>query len=354
MKIEFPSRVPLAHTPTPITRLNRLSQKLGVEILVKREDLTGCALSGNKIRKLEFVMADAMKQGADTIVTCGKVQSNHARATALACARLGLNCRLILRVEDPESPLNPEGNLLLDRVAGAGIIPIDYDRWPDRDAIMADEFARINRNGGSAYIIPFGASTALGAWGEIQASRELRQDVASLPGGVDVPTSIVMASGTGGALGGYLLGTRLFELPFNVVGINVDDREFIQNTVETIRQQARTEFGIDAGLRPGEGYEIVDGYLGRGYALSRPVELEFISVMGRLEGLVLDPVYTAKALLGLVCELTKDPRRFGERVIFIHTGGIFHLFIQNPELTQTLNNTSPGSDALDRIIETVL
>ncbi len=337
MKVDFPSRVALAHTPTPLQPLTRLSQKLGVDIFVKREDLTGCALSGNKVRKLEFVMADALEKGADTVVTCGKVQSNHARATALAAARLGMKCLLILRVQDPETTPVLEGNLLLDRVAGADIIPIDYDRWSDREAIMEAEASRINSSGGKAYVIPFGASTALGAWGEIRACQELCRDVSELPGGIDVPTAVVMASGTGGALGGYMLGTRLFELPFRVVGINVDDLTFIRSTVESIRRQAASDYGLELGLKPGQGYEVVDGYLGRGYALSRPEELDFIAAMGALEGLVLDPVYTAKALRGLVRELEKDPHRFGRRIIFFHSGGIFHLFTLIAGLARALN-----------------
>ena len=350
MNANFPSRVPLAHTPTPLVQLTRLSQKLGVEIFVKREDLTGCALSGNKIRKLEFVMADVLNQGADTVVTCGKVQSNHARATALTCSRLGLNCRLILRVKDFNSPPPLEGNLLLGRVAGAKIIPVSYDHWPERDAIMIKEAEKINRDGGKPYIIPFGASTALGAWGEISACQELRQDASILPGGLNVPTSIVMAAGTGGALGGYLLGTHIFKLPFKIVGINVDNIEFIRLTVESIRKQAAEQYGIKLGLKPGEGYEILDGYLGRGYALSRPEELKFIAAIGRVEGLVLDPVYTAKALLGLVTEIKKDKSRFGSRVIFIHTGGIFHLFTQIPGLKQALNGPLSAVDSLDQVI----
>jgi D-cysteine desulfhydrase len=307
-----------------------------VELYVKRDDLSGCALSGNKVRKLEFVMADALKRGADVVLTCGKIQSNHARATALAASRLGLGCRLVLRVEDPQKPPPLSGNYLLDKVAGAEVVWVDYEQWPQREAVLEREAQALSRAGKRPYVIPFGASDALGAWGEITACRELKADLEQLPGGLNRPTTLIMASGSGGALGGYRLGSRLFDVPLRVIGINVDDYGFIIATVEKIRLQAKERFGLDVGLAPDEGFELIDGYVGEGYALSRPEELEFIAEMGRLEGLVLDPVYTAKAMLGMVKELERRPGCFGERIVFLHTGGIFHLFSPVPGLAQAL------------------
>ena len=199
--IPYPKRISLAHTPTPLQPLPRLGKRLGKELYIKRDDLTGCALSGNKIRKLEFVLAQVLDSGADYVLTCGKVQSNHARATALAAARLGLGCRLILRTEDPAEPPRPMGNHLLDLLAGAGIVWVDYDQWKDRERIMEQEARSLEKSGRKPFIIPFGASNALGAWGEISSMDELGRSLAALPGGKDKPLTIVTAAGTGGGPG---------------------------------------------------------------------------------------------------------------------------------------------------------
>ena len=323
-KIPYPPRVRLAHTPTPLQPLTRLGQRLGKELYVKRDDLTGCALSGNKIRKLEFVLADALADGADWVLTCGKVQSNHARATALAAARLGLGCSLVLRTEDPENPPPPRGNHLLDCLAGARIAWVDYDRWADREEILRAQAEALRGQGRKPYIIPFGASNALGAWGEIGAMDELGQDLERLPGGAGEPLTVVTAAGTGGAMAGYLLGAARSALPARIVGMNVDDHDFILGTIGSVREEAARVYGLNPNLA--RGFELIDGYQGAGYALSRPREIKFIAEMARLEGLVLDPVYTGKALLGLVLEVEKNPEAFDHRVVFVHTGGIFHLF----------------------------
>ncbi len=332
--VPFPKRINLAHTPTPLQPLPRLGERLGVELFVKRDDLTGCALSGNKIRKLEFVLAEALDCGADCVLTCGKVQSNHARATALAAARLGLGCRLVLRTEDPQNPPLPQGNHLLDVLAGAEIVWADYDQWADREGVMKQEARDLERQGRNPYVIPFGASTALGAWGEIRAMEELSQDLAGLPGGKDKPLTLVTAAGTGGALAGYLLGAVRSGLNARIAGINVDDFDFILSTVERVGKEAARVYGLDPDLP--RGFRLIDGYKGAGYALSRPEELEFIAQMARLEGLVLDPVYTGKALLGLVREIETHPDQFDQRVVFVHTGGIFHLFTQVQGLIKAL------------------
>jgi len=332
MSPPYPKRVALAHTPTPLQHLSRLSQRTGFELYVKRDDLTGCGLSGNKVRKLEFVLAEALGQSADHVITCGKVQSNHARATALAAGRLGLKCSLVLRCQDPKHPPRPAGNHLLDVLAGAHIHWIDYAQWPDREAIMAEIARTINDSGGKCYQIPFGASNALGAWGEIRAMEELRGDLSGLPGGLEVPVSLVTAAGSGGALAGYSLGARLFGIPAKVLGINVDDYDFIVNTVGKVHREAAEKYGLTQTPVRGRDYDLIDGYLGEGYALSTPEEIEFIYEIARLEGLVLDPVYTGKALRGLLKELKNNPAAFARRIVFMHTGGIFHLFTEMPGL----------------------
>ncbi len=190
--LSFPPQVNLAKLPTPLHPLQRLSEKYGVELYVKRDDLTGVALSGNKIRKLEFVLADALAQKADTVITCGGAQSNHCRATAIAAAMLGLNCRLLLRTPDPSNPPPPEGNILLDRMAGAEIVWITPDEYKQRAEFMGREAASLRASGRIVYTIPEGASNALGALGYIRAMEELVNDISNTPGGGIKPAPLSM------------------------------------------------------------------------------------------------------------------------------------------------------------------
>lgn len=332
-----PPRRELARTPTPLEFLPRTSRAAGVEIYVKRDDLTGMALSGNKIRKLEYIMADVLDRGADTVLTCGGAQSNHARATAVAAARLGLNCRLILRTTDPSRPPAPTGNILLDRMAGARIVWITPEEYRQRDAVFAREAARLREQGRHPYSIPEGASNALGAWGYIRAAEELARDIARLPGGHDRPTTIVVAAGSGGTAAGLILGIRRLGLQARVKAVNVcDDRAYFTAAIGAICEEAIATYGLEISFERDGDIDILDGYVGRGYALSSPGELRLIAEVARREGLFLDPVYTGKAFYGMLEELKHDPRCFGERIIFIHTGGLFGLFPQADAMTPLL------------------
>jgi D-cysteine desulfhydrase len=336
-KIPYPPRLELSNTPTPLKPLQRLGEKLGVELYIKRDDLTGAGLSGNKIRKLEFVLADALDCSADTVITCGGAQSNHARATAIAAATLGLGCRLILRTPDPSNPPPLEGNILLDRLAGseiAWIIPEEYKR---RDEIFEREAAAIRKSGRKPYLIPEGASNALGAWGYIRAAEELANDLANLPDGMDRPTTIINAAGSGGTSAGLILGTHMLGLNTRVVSINVcDDRDYFVQIIGDICENAIANYQLDLPFSRERDIEIIDGYVGRGYALSRPEELALISDVARTEGIFLDPVYTGKAFFGMTQELSRDPNRFGDRIVFVHTGGIFGLFPKANEFAPLL------------------
>jgi D-cysteine desulfhydrase len=335
-QISFPAKVNLAHTPTPLQRLERLSSQCGADIWAKRDDLTGCGLSGNKVRKLEYVLAEALAQKADTIITCGKIQSNLARATALACARLGLKCHLVLRFDGPSQTPDLTGNYLLDRLVGAEVEFVDAVGWDKRDQIMTDRAGRMKSQGRSPYILPYGASTALGALGVVEVCGELRDDLARIPGGLDKPFTIFTATGSGGTLAGLAMGVRLYELNARVVGINVDDFDQNKRSVDAILAEAKERLGIDHGLGPGEGYSLIDGYVGRGYALSTQEELEFVAMVARLEGLILDPVYTGKTLRALTMELSAHPSEYPGRNVFLHSGGIFHLFSGVPGLDHLL------------------
>jgi D-cysteine desulfhydrase len=328
--IVYPKRISQARLPTPVEPLHRVSHELGLQFLVKRDDLTGAALSGNKIRKLEFLLAEAIDRGADTVITCGGEQSNHCRATAIAATQLGLRSVLLLRTEDPTSPPTIEANILLDRLAGAEIRWVSRDEYRRRAELFVETSMHLESQGRRAYVIPEGGSNQLGAWGYIRCVDELAD---ALPFG---PATLVYAAGSGGTGAGLLLGTKLLKLPWRVVGINVcDDRDYFVRVIGEIVEQAILRWKLNIGFDRAE-IEIVDGYVGAGYAKSRPEELATLRDLARSEGIILDPVYTGKAYYGLATELRRNRNIFGERIVFIHTGGIFGLFPKTAELAPLL------------------
>ncbi|MEE4601660.1 MAG: D-cysteine desulfhydrase family protein [Desulfobacteraceae bacterium] len=335
--LSFPPQINLAKLPTPMQPLHRLSERYGVELYVKRDDLSGIALSGNKIRKLEFVLADALAQKTDTVITCGGAQSNHCRATAIAAAMLGINCRLILRTPDPSNPPPLEGNILLDRMAGAEIVWITPDEYKQRDEFMAREAATLQTSGRKAYTIPMGASNALGALGYIRAMEELVNDIANSLGGGNRPCTIINAVGSGGTSAGLILGAKLFDVRARIAGVNVsDDRAYFVRAIGDICEQAIADYHLDVEFSRQGDVEIIDGYVGEGYGLSKDEELDLICDVARTEGIFLDPVYTGKAFFGMIQELKRNPKCFGEQIIFLHTGGIFGLFPKADQLRPLL------------------
>jgi D-cysteine desulfhydrase len=333
--IPYPPRVPLAHAPTPLDQLRRTGIDLGVELYIKRDDLSGVSMTGNKVRKLEFLLADAVARGADTILTCGGAQSNHCRATAVAAAKLGLKVRLLLRTPDPLNPPALEGNLLLDRLVGAEVVWITPDEYRRREEIfrrMSDELADQGRR---PYVVPEGGSNALGAWGYVVCAEELAGDLAAL--GPARTTTVVYAAGSGGTGAGLILGARLCGLDARIVGFNVcDDRGYFVSAIGGIVDDMIREHWLKVRFARERDVEIIDGYVGRGYAESRPEELELIAQIARSEGIFLDPVYTGKAFYGMVSELKKSPGALGERIVFVHTGGLFGLFPKAGELAPLL------------------
>jgi len=324
--IPYPDRIHLARIPTPLERLDRTSDLLGVELWMKRDDLTGAELSGNKVRKLEFLFADARAQGADTVVTCGGEQSNHCRATALAATRLGLGSVLLLRTADPAHPPATSGNILLDRLAGAEIIWITPDDYRRRAEIFERECERLRAAGRRPYVIPEGGSNAVGSWGYVGCAEELAADLAALP---PRPTTVVHACGSGGTAAGMILGKRLAgldRLGVKVACVNVcDDRDYFAGVIDRICREFAERYQLCQGAGA-DDIEIVDGYVGLGYARSRPEELACMRDLARREAIVVDPVYTGKAFYAVTRELARDRSRFGERIVFLHTGGIFGLF----------------------------
>jgi D-cysteine desulfhydrase len=326
--IPYPPMVELARLQTPLMAMERLSEELGVTLLCKRDDLTGAALSGNKVRKLEFLLSDALALGCKQVITCGGAQSNHARATALAAARMGLGCHLLLRTADPAAPpVELEGNLLLDRLAGATIQWVSPDDYTRRDALMKQEAERL---GGSVYVVPEGGSNALGAWGYVRCAEELASDVGP------VQATVIYAVGSGGTAAGLIAGCKLLDLPYRLIGVCVcDDRATFQARISVILSEMADTYGIDVATPP-EEIEIWEDYVGRGYALSREEELACIQHVARLEGLVTDPVYSGKALFGLLSEL-RGGTKLPEPVVFLHTGGIFGIFPKAEQLRPLLD-----------------
>ena len=298
-----------------------MSERLGVDLWMKRDDMTGIALSGNKIRKLEFLLAEAMAQGADAIITGGGEQSNHCRATALAAARLGMTSTLLLRTLDPTNPPATNGNILLDRMAGAEIVWIDHATWANREEAFAEHGKRLQSQGKKPYIIPEGGSNPTGSWGYVRCAEEIDEQLKTLP--ACESTTIVYACGSGGTGAGLVCGAQRLgwsSRGISVAGINVcnDEAYFVAAIQRIVRGMGMEIEGNDV--------RIVDGYVGAGYAKASDEQLALSIELARLEAIIVDPVYTGKAFYGLKCELERDPRAFGDRVVFVHTGGIFGLF----------------------------
>ena len=326
MPIRYPPTVSLARTPTPIERLERLSRRLPVEVFVKRDDLTGCELTGNKVRKLEFLLAEARSRGATVVITCGAAQSNHARATAIAAARLGLQCRLLVRGRPDAAN---EGNLFLDRLVGAYLWFLTPEEWRQVDARMDEEAARVAKEGGRPYVIPEGGSNALGSLGYARAMEEIAEWSASNGA---VFAAIAHATGSGGTTAGLALGRAATGYPARVLGFAIcDDEATFRRQIDRILGEARARFAPDVEVSSSD-FEIVEGYKGAGYARSRPEEIEFLREVAGEEGLILDPVYTWKAFRGLLEEARRGRFPRGAKVLFVHTGGIFGLLAQRDSL----------------------
>lgn len=322
MSIELPKRTQLALLPTPLEHAARLSAHWGgPQIWIKRDDLTGFELSGNKVRKLEFHFAAATEAGADTVITCGAVQSNHSRATAMAAARLGFRSVLYLR-KPPGADTPPlSGNYLLDRLAGATVRFIEPNDWELRDELMAAEAATQAARGQRAWVIPEGASDALGMWGFVLAMRELVDQSARIPG---KPATVWHAASSGGTTAGigwaaHRLGSNL---PIAACSIG-DPAAEIASKVEDIWQEAVAATGAPI---PDVAIDYIDRHIGAGYGVVSDDDLRIQAEASSLTGLVFDPTYTGKALAGLRRDIAEGLFGAEDNVIFWHTGGGFAVF----------------------------
>lgn len=322
--IRIPERLRLANLPTRIEKLEKLSKAAGgPDIYIKRDDQTGTELSGNKVRKLEYSVKEALDKGCDYLITCGGIQSNHCRATAAAAAKLGIKSCLVLR---GEKDTKPEGNLLIDRLLGAEIRFITADQYSNsRGAIMEAIKAEMEQQGFKPYIIPEGASNGIGSFGYYTAMEEILSQGKEMNVEFDC---IVLATGSGGTYSGLWLANKLHGNTADVYGIIVggDEAYFEARIPEILKESiGYLNTGIDIDF---DKINIVGGYVGRGYALSSPEELDFISYLAKLEGIILDPVYTGKAMYGLTKEIKKGTFNKYKNILFIHTGGLYGLFPQ--------------------------
>ena len=331
LMIRYPERIRRARLPTPVEPARRLSSKLGVELLVKRDDLTGASLSGNKIRKLEFLLAEAAAEGADTVITCGGEQSNHCRATAIAAAELGLRSYLLLRTENPKEPPAAEANILLDRLVGADIRWVSRDEYKRRAQLFVEVQGQLLAQRRKAYVIPEGGSNALGAWGYVGCVEELAQELRRRAADARLRRR----------LGRHRRRAHPRHQAARPAVARRRHQRVRRQRLLRRRHRRDRRGGDQAVAAAGRASTAarsrsVDGYVGVGYAKSRPEELQTIRDVARAEGLILDPVYTGKAFHGMTQELARDRARFGERICFIHTGGIFGLFPKATELEPLL------------------
>lgn len=327
----FP-RVRLAHLPTPLEPLPRLSEELGFEIWIKRDDCTGLAGGGNKTRKLEFLLGDAFEQGADTLVTQGAVQSNHVRQTAAAAAAHGLACEVILEERTGSQAVDyvGNGNVLLDRLFGAKIrtVPGGTDMVAELEK-TADE---IRSRGGKPYVIPGGGSNPIGALGYVDCAREIVVQADEL----DLPIDrIVTATGSAGTHAGLVAGLAVMGADIPVLGIGVRAPKAKQeaNVLKLARETAILLGRPDAVTAD---MVVADcDYVGEGYGLIDAAVIEALKLAARTDGIILDPVYSGKAMKGLIA-LARTGMFKGETVVFLHTGGAQGLFGYQGEIEGAL------------------
>lgn len=311
--------------PTPVTRLDSLSRELGIELWVKRDDLTGLLESGNKVRKLEFLLADALSAGADTLITCGTVQSNCCRTVAAVAARLGMQA--ILALNGPPCSV-PDGNLLLDHLLGADVRYLNGHEWAELPAVLAVLADEARARGRVPYVIPESGATVLGALGYLACGEELAEQVRA---GLPEFETIAITAFTGGSQAGLLMAQQLTGLRAAIVGIPIARgasaiRDYVREVLAEAARQYRLPVAVPRAI------EVLDGYQAGGREAVSPAALDTMLDVAKREAIILDPVYTGKAFAGLLDTLRVDRRAFGARVCFVHTGGAFSIFPYRQEL----------------------
>lgn len=320
---KFP-RLPLGHFPTPLEPMDRLSEVLGgPRLWVKRDDCTGLSSGGNKTRKLEFLMADAVEKGADTIITQGATQSNHARQTAAAAAKLGMECHILLEdrtgANDPNYILN--GNVLLDRLHGASVSK--RPGGADMNAEMEARAEQIRKEGKTPYIIPGGGSNPIGALGYVNCARELTEQAATAGLKID---ALVHATGSSGTQAGLVAGLAALESDIHLLGIGVRaPQEKQEGMVHDLALRTAKFMGTGTQIAR-ETVRANCDYVGPGYGLPTEGMVDALKLLARTEGLLFDPVYSGKGLDGLIDQIRKGYFDGMDNVVFLHTGGSAALF----------------------------
>ena len=323
MKIEALPRRRYTPAPTPIQRLDKLSRHLGgPEIWIKRDDLTGLAGGGNKTRKLEFLVADALRQGADTLITVGAVQSNHCRLTLAAAAHEGLKCRLVLEQRVAGSyPKDASGNNFLFDLLGVESITV-VDGGSDLLGAMNAEAEKLKAIGRTGYVIPGGGSNALGAMGYVVCAREILSQALDMGVAFD---EFVTPSGSAGTHSGLLVGFNAANAGVPLTGINVSRKRAEQEgNVHKLAVEAAAFAGLPAPSR--ESVVALDEWVGPGYSLPTDEMIEAVRLFAQLEGILLDPVYTGKAAAGLIGLIRRGHFKQDSKILFFHTGGAPSLF----------------------------
>jgi D-cysteine desulfhydrase family pyridoxal phosphate-dependent enzyme len=310
-------RLNFAHLPTPIEELPRLSKALGgPRLLIKRDDQTGLAFGGNKTRKLEFLVAEALEQGARMLISGGALQSNHCRQTAAAAARFGLECILVLNGEMPDQP---SANLLLDQMFGAEIVTVADRAY--RDQTLQATFDKAAATGRKPYLVPYGGSSPTGALGYAFAVEEfMKQNVQA--------DWMVFGTSSGGTHAGLVLGQRVFGFQGNVLGISIDEsEEWLKTQVSALASEASEKMGERIEFTPADVAANAD-YCGAGYGVLTDAEREAVQLFAKYEGLLLDPVYTGRAAAGMIDLIRKGFFEKDDTILFWHTGGQPALFAE--------------------------
>lgn len=319
MNIKEPKKLEFAMLPTPLERLEQTSKDLGVSLWVKRDDLTGSAESGNKIRKLEYLAADAASHNANVLITCGGEQSNHCRATAIVARKLGMAIHLVLR----RTAEGPTGNFLLDMILGASIRWVSPDEYINRDEIMDEEAEKLRALGLKPYIVPEGGSNSIGVWGYFSAAKEILGQAQSF--GFS-PDYVITATGSGGTYAGLWLGFKALGASIKIIGITSGaDIEQQKAHIWKISNDFVQRYAPHIGIEASE-INLIDGFWRGGYGIIDEELAMFICQFAQKEGLILDPVYTAKAFLGAFTMLRDGRLPKDKNIILLHTGGIFGLF----------------------------
>ena len=325
--MKYLPKITLAQLPTPLHGMPNLTEKLGFggKLYIKRDDLTGLAVGGNKSRKLEYLMAEAIKRDADTVITAGGLQSNHCIQTVAAAKKLNLNCHIVLSGDEPE---NPNGNLFLDILAGA---TVHYVKRPNRDPKMYELADELRKAGKHPYVIPVGGSNALGTVGYIMAMPEVVRQMELMNIQCD---RMIVASSSGGTLAGMVLGAKLAGYKGKITGISIDrvktGKGAFPPELAELANKAAELLELDIKLSP-EDFDLEYDYLGEGYAIVGNNEREAIKILAQSEGIFIGPVYTGRAMGAMIDNIRKGNWK-NETILFWHTGDAAALFDYVEEL----------------------